>query len=118
MGKPAATISNAFTDVPADAYYREAALWACENGLVSGTVFGEKIPCTRSQVVTYLWKLAGAPVVGSAGFDDVSSDADYAQAVAWAVAANITTGTSTTTFGPNNTCTRGQIVTFLYRYLA
>ena len=75
-------------------------------------------PCTRSATVTYLWALAGRPAVtNSVAFSDVGTDADYAQAVAWAVEQGITTGTSATTFTPDATCTRGQIVTFLYRAL-
>ena len=68
--------------------------------------------------MTYLWKLAGKPTVGTANFSDVSADADYAQAVAWAVREGITNGTTATTFSPSNTCTRGQIVTFLHRDMA
>ena len=72
--------------------------------------------CTRADAVTYLWKIAGSPEVEtSAAFTDVAEDAPYAQAVVWAVAQGITNGTTETTFGPEATCTRGQIATFLYR---
>ena len=117
-GSPAPTAANPFTDVADDAYYADAAVWAYEKGLVSGTTFAGNAPCTRSATVTYLWKLAEKPAVGSADFTDVDADAEYAQAVAWAVQQGITTGTSDTTFSPDATCTRGQIVTFLYRDMA
>ena len=117
-GSPAPTAESPFTDVAADVYYADAAAWAAEKGLVSGTTFGGDTPCTRSATVTYLWKLAGSPEAEKVDFTDVAADSDYAQAVAWAVAEEITTGTSETTFSPDSTCTRGQIVTFLYRDLA
>ena len=114
-GSPEPAISNPFTDVPGDAYYTKAAVWAYEKGLVSGSRFGGDTPCTRASAVTYLWKLAGRPAGGSASFTDVSGQAPYAQAVAWAVKEGITSGTSATTFSPDLICSRGQIVTFLYR---
>lgn len=115
-GQPEPTISNPFTDVGESAYYYKAALWAYENGMVSGASLGADTPCTRSQTVTYLWKLAGQPAAASASaFADVEGGAEYAQAVSWAVEQGITSGTSATTFAPDGTCTRGQIVTFLYR---
>ena len=87
--------------------------------MIDGQNFGGSEPCTRSATVTYLWALAGRPATTSVTeFGDVSSDAEYAQAVAWAVEQGITSGTSATTFTPDATCTRGQIVTFLYRDLA
>ncbi len=94
------------------AYYKPAA-WALEKGLTDGV--SPDAPCTRSMVVTYLWKLAGSPAAEASKFIDVSASADYAQAVAWAVEQGVTSGTSETTFSPDQTCTRGQIVTFLYR---
>lgn len=115
-GSPAPEVSNAA--VPAGQYYSDAVNWAYENVLVSGTVFDAAAPCTRSATVTYLWKLAGSPAADSAAFTDVATEAEYAQAVAWAVAEGITTGSTATTFSPDNTCTRGQIVTFLYRAFA
>lgn len=115
-GQPEPTISNPFTDVTENAYYYKAALWAYQNGMVSGASLGADMPCTRSQTVTYLWKLAGQPAAASASaFADVDGGAEYAQAVSWAVGQGITSGTSATTFAPDGTCTRGQIVTFLYR---
>ena len=97
-------------------YYAAAVQWAREQGLIDGT-FSAKAPCTRAMVVTYLWKLAGSPQAGSAGFADVAGT-PYEQAVVWAVDQKITTGTGINTFSPDQTCTRGQIVTFLYRAFA
>lgn len=89
--------------------------WAGSLGLI-GYKTDLDTPCTRSAAVTYMWKVAGSPTPSkSASFSDVPADADYAQAVSWAVEQGITSGTSATTFSPDNTCTRGQIVTFLYR---
>jgi len=115
-GQPAPTGANHFTDVSDTDYFSSAARWANEKGLVSGTVLNPNAPCTRSMVVTYLWKLSGSPSAGSSSFTDVPASAEYAPAVAWAVAQGITGGTSETTFAPQNACTRGQIVTFLHRY--
>lgn len=115
-GQPEPTIANPFTDVKTSDYYYKAALWASEKGLIAGTKLGADAPCTRSMVVTYLWKLAGQPEATQAtSFTDVSSSAEYAVAVAWAVEQGITGGTSATTFTPDGICTRGQIVTFLFR---
>lgn len=107
-----------FSDVKESDYYYKAALWAKENGLISGTTFNGNTPCTRASTMTYMWKLAGSPSASNSSFTDVSSTADYSQAVAWAVKQGITAGTSATTFSPDQTCTRGQIVTFLYRAYA
>lgn len=110
---------TAFTDVPADAYYAEAVQWAVAKGITTGTsatTFSPESGCTRGQIVTFLWRAAGSPVVSDAvGFTDVAADAYYAEAVRWAVAQGITAGTSATTFSPESVCTRGQIVTFLFR---
>lgn len=114
-GAPQPSCANPFTDVPENAYYAKAALWAYEKGLVSGSTFGGDAPCTRSMTVGYLWALAGKPAAGNVSFTDVPAGASYVQAVAWAVENGITTGTSSTTFAPDLTCTRGQIMTFLYR---
>lgn len=115
-GQPEPTIANPFADVKANDYYYKAALWASEKGLIAGTTLGADTPCTRSAVVAYLWKLAGQPAATkAASFTDVDSNADYATAVAWAVEQGITGGTSATTFTPDGICTRGQIVTFLFR---
>ena len=106
-----------FYDVSESDYYCKAAVWAYENGLVEGNIFGGSEPCTRADVVTYLWKLEGKPKANPANFTDVAADASYAQAVAWAVKEGITLGNTATTFNPAGICTRGQIVTFLWRYM-
>lgn len=112
-GSPGSKNSLAFTDVKADAYYAKAAAWAAENGMVSGSTFSPDRPCTRKMAVEFMWKYAGSPDATQANFTDVSSDA-----VNWAVEAGVTSGTSATTFSPDTICTRGQIVTFLYRAFA
>ena len=114
-GEPAAASANPFSDVRQSDYYYQAALWAYQNGLVNGKMFNGGSPCTRAATVTYLWKLAGSPATGNRGFSDVPSGTAYAQAVSWAVQQGITNGSGENTFSPNDTCTRGQIVTFLYR---
>ena len=114
-GKPEPTIANPFTNAIPDAYAK-AAVWAYEKGMVSGTTFDADKPCTRAMAVTYLWQIAGCPEWASqSDFSDVSASASYAKAVDWAVGW-ITNGTSDTTFSPEDTCTRGQIMTFLDRY--
>ena len=107
--KPTGTVSGT-------QYYATAAQWAKEQGLTDN--FSAEADCTRAMVVTYLWKLAGSPKTGTSNFSDVPTNADYAQAVAWAVEQGITSGTGNGRFSPNSTCTRGQIVTFLYRAFA
>ena len=117
--EPESTV-NPFTDVSASAYYYDAVLWAVEQGITNGTsatTFGPDVTVTRGQTVTFLWRYDGSPAVSGSGFDDVVSDAYYADAVAWAASEGVTSGTSATTFSPSNDCTRGQIVTFLYRYM-
>ena len=121
-GCPEPKISiNPFTDVKADAYYYKAVLWAIEEGITNGTsktTFSPNEPCTRAHVVTFLWRSAGKPAAGSANpFTDVKAGQYYTDAVLWAVSKNITNGTSANTFSPGSPCTRGQIVTFLYRYM-
>ena len=98
-------------------YYAVPLQWAEEQGLVDSGL-SAKDPCTRAGAVTYLWKLAGSPKAGAASFTDVPSGAAYAQAAGWAVEKGIAAGTGADTFDPNGSCTRGQIVTFLYRALA
>ena len=116
VGSPKQTGDNPFSDVKSSDYYYDAALWAHEKGMVSGKTFEGSTPCTRASTVTYLWKNAGSPKASSStAFTDVSAKADYAEAVAWAVANGVTSGTSDTSFSPDDTCTRGQIVTFLNR---
>ncbi len=118
-GSPKPAGKNPFSDVKNSDYYANAAAWAYEKGLVSGKTFNGNTPCTRSMAATYLWKAAGSPTPsGKAGFTDVPANADYAQAVNWAVEKGVTTGTSATAFSPDHICTRGQIATFLHRALA
>ena len=109
-----------FVDVSSGAYYNDAVLWAAEKGITGGTDathFSPNAACTRAQAVTFLWRAAGspAPKASSMPFTDVADDAYYRDAVLWAVENGITKGTTDTTFSPNATCTRAQIVTFLYR---
>lgn len=109
--------SNLFQDVSQSDYYYDAALWAAERGLEREKVLDPHTPCTRAEMVTYLWKLAGSPQAESAvSFPDVAADAPYAQAVAWAYEQGITAGTQEG-FSPDQTCTRAQIMTFLYASL-
>ena len=117
-GSPVVNYAMKFTDVPADAYYAEAVRWAVSKGITSGTTettFSPDATVTRAQTVSFLYRHAGSPAVSGNSFADVNADAYYANAVAWAVAEEITAGTSTNTFSPNADCTRGQIVSFLYR---
>lgn len=108
-----------FSDVTdTSAYYYKAALWAREQGMVSGSTFAPSDPCTRAMAVEFMWKQAGSPSAAKAAFTDVSSSASYAEAVNWAVEAGVTNGTTATTFSPDTTCTRAQIATFLYRGFA
>ncbi len=112
--------STKFTDIKSSDYFYKAVLWAVENGITSGmseTVFGPDEPCSRGQVATFLYRSQNSPSTeGSVNsFDDVSADAFYYNAVLWAVKNNITQGTGDRQFSPNLTCTRAQIVTFLYR---
>lgn len=102
--------------ISAGQYYTDAANWALEQGLTD--TFTADAPATRAAMVTYLWKLAGSPNAAPASFSDVPAGADYAQAVAWAVAEGVTSGTGDNVFSPDGVCTRAQIVTFLYRALA
>ena len=108
-----------FSDVSTSAYYYEAVKWAQEKGITGGIgngLFGPNQPCTRAQIVTFLWRAAGSPEPKSmSSFSDVSADSYYAKAVAWAVESGITTGTGDGKFSPDATCTREQAVAFLYR---
>lgn len=117
VGRPEPEIENPFTDVSPSNYYYEAALWAYENGMKDGEIFGAAELCSRGMAVSYLWQAAGCPGGWAADFDDVSEDAAYAQAVAWAVNMGITSGSGGGLFAPDSICNRGQIVTFLYRFL-
>ena len=119
-GSPAPkSSSNPFRDVSSNDYYYKAVLWAVEKGITNGltaTTFGPNKPCTRGQVATFLWRSQGQPSTsGTNIFRDVASGAYYYKAVLWAVANGITNGMGNGTFAPDETCTRGQIVTFLYR---
>ena len=108
-----------FKDVPVDAYYYEAVKWAAEKGITGGVgngLFAPNQPCTRGQIVTFLWRAAGSPEAKAmSAFSDVADSAYYAKAVAWAVENGITGGTGNGKFSPDATCTRAQAVTFLYR---
>ena len=113
---------NPFSDLASDKYYYDSVLWAVENKITSGYKDGTFQPsktCSRAEVVTFLWRAAGSPkpTTTENPFEDVSADKYYYDAVLWAVENKITTGKTATTFQPSATCTRGQIVTFLYRYL-
>lgn len=110
--------SSPFADVTTGAYYYKAALWAYENDILPDGKFYPDETCTRSMAVDFMWQAAGCPTASDSAFEDVPSDAGYAQAVAWAVEKKITAGTSETAFSPDQACTRAQIVTFLYRYAA
>ena len=115
--------NNPFEDVKADQYYYKAVLWAVEQGITTGTsatTFRPNQTCTRGQIVTFLWRYSGqdAPKTRKNPFTDVKEGEYYYQAVLWAVEKDITKGTSADKFSPNSTCTRGQIVTFLYRSMA
>ena len=117
-GSPEPKTMSSFTDVPASAYYAKAVAWAVENGITNGmtaTMFAPDATCTRGQSVTFLHRALKGTASSSANFTDVKSDAFYADAINWAVANNVTNGTSNTTFSPNADCTRAEIVTFLYR---
>ena len=117
-GSPEPRTASSFTDVPASAYYAKAVAWAIENGITNGmteTTFAPNATCTRGQSVTFLYRALKGTASGSTNFTDVKSDAFYADAINWAVANNVTNGTSNTTFSPNADCTRAEIVTFLYR---
>ena len=111
---------NAFTDVESGSYYEKAVQWAVENGITNGTGnndFGTGTAVTRAQVVTFLWRAAGSPVVDADNsFDDVAAITYYYEAVQWAVKNGITLGSGANNFSPDDVCTRAQVVTFLYRY--
>ena len=117
--KQAEEPSRVFVDVKTGDYFYDAVLWAVEKGITNGTsaeTFSPEAPCTRAQIVTFLWRAAGSPVVNYAmDLSDVAGDAYYAEAVRWALSEGITTGTSADQFSPDAPCTREQAVTFLYR---
>lgn len=113
------SVLNFFYDVPNDAYYYEAVKWAAENGITGGvgnSLFAPNQPCTRAQIVTFLWRAAGSPVVNYLmPFTDVDEGAYYAEAVRWAASCGIVTGLTETTFGTNSVCTRAQAAAMIYR---
>ena len=113
------SVLNFFYDVPNDAYYYEAVKWAAENGVTGGvgnSLFAPNQPCTRAQIVTFLWRAAGSPVVNyRMPFTDVDEGAYYAEAVRWAASCGIVTGLTETTFGTDSVCTRAQAAAIIYR---
>ncbi|MDE7261594.1 MAG: WG repeat-containing protein [Oscillospiraceae bacterium] len=115
-GRPEAHVENPFEDVSPTHYYYQAALWAYETGMTEGEIFAAAEPCTRAMAVTYLWVADGRPYGLTDVFTDVPLDADCVQAVAWAVDHKITGGNDAGLFEPEAICSRGQMVTFLYRY--
>ena len=117
-GSPEPKSGSNFADVAADAYYAKAVAWAVENGITKGTsetTFHPDETCTRAQGVTFLYRALGKLAAAQAGFTDVAADSYYADAVNWAAENGVTNGISETLFGPDGSCTRAQIVTFLYR---
>ena len=117
-GSPEPKAMSSFADVSTDAYYAKAVAWAVENGITTGTGDGKFSPdatCTRAQSVTFLFRAIGKLVDSKAEFSDVLTDSYYANAVAWAVENGVTNGIGDGLFGPDNSCTRAQIVTFLFR---
>lgn len=116
---PGSKTVQPFTDVAESAHYYQPVLWALAQEILDGReTLRPDTPCTRGETMLYLWRYAGSPAAGApAAFTDVAPDADYAQAVAWAVSVGITDGTADATFSPDEVCTRGQIATFLYRCL-
>ena len=120
-GSPEPKTAVSFTDVPAGSYYAKAVAWAVENGITTGTGDGKFSPdatCTRAQAVTFLFRISKTSADGTPAFSDVATDAYYAEAVKWATDNGITNGISGGLFGPDNDCTRAQIVTFLWRLYA
>ena len=123
-GKPAPAVTAEsqpqFQDVQESDYYYHAVLWAVDYGITQGTsetTFSPAQPCTRAQIVTFLWRACGSPAVSNAEnpFQDVKAGSYYYRAVLWAIQTGITTGSSADMFYPNQTCTRAEAVTFLYR---
>jgi hypothetical protein len=113
-----------FTDVAAGSYYYDAVLWAVEKGITNGmggNIFGVNATCTRAQMITFIWRAAGSMkfdnVTVNSPYTDVSKDGYYYDALIWALLNSITNGTSATTFGPDDLCTRAQALTMLYRYM-
>ena len=120
-GSPSMGETTPFDDIDQDGYYYEAVLWAVEKGITKGTsqsTFSPDDTCTRGQIVTFLWRMAGKPETDATNpFEDVASDAYYYTPVLWAATEGITQGKTETTFSPDEHCNRAEIVTFLYRHL-
>ncbi len=121
-GKPEPASMNSFSDVGTDAYYAKAVAWAVEQGItdgVGGDEFAPDADCTRAQIVTFLYRYDGKKAGGAVDnkFADVKAGEYYYNAVLWAAENHITEGTSATAFSPADNCLRGQMVTFLYRYM-
>lgn len=114
-GSPVPTNSVAVSDVSTADYYYNAVQWAYAMGMTSGSRFNPSSPCTRGMTVDFMWKAADRPNAAAANFTDVLAGSQYAASVAWALEQGVTSGTSDTTFSPDAVCTRGQVVTFLYR---
>lgn len=120
-GEPQVSITTTFTDVEHGSYYEMAVAWAVANGITKGTgegKFSPNDPCTRAHAVSLLYRAEGTPAATGSSFNDVAIDLWYTDAVSWAMANEITNGTGNGKFSPDNTCTRAQIVTFLYRAMA
>ncbi len=121
-GKPEpSSTENPFVDVKESDYYYKAMLWAAEQKITSGTDathFSPSKTCTRADAMTFIWRYEGQPAASGSGFSDVPANAYYQTAGAWAVANSVTSGVGDNRFGSAAECTRGQIVTFLYRYMA
>ncbi len=122
MGSPETQENHQFVDIPADRWFTAPVAWAVENGITAGVgpvTFGPYVECTRAQIVTFLWKTFGQPDLGNnPGFVDVPTNAWYARSVKWAVANQITSGVGNGMFKPGEPCTRGQIVTFLWKAMS
>lgn len=114
-GSPVPQIENPFKDIKKTDYFYNAALWAYEKELVSGNEFTPYSPCTRGQTMLLFYLLAGSPQAELSTFEDVASDSVYSRPISWAVSQGIATGQSASSFAPDEICTRGQIVTFMYR---
>ncbi|MBQ2829687.1 MAG: S-layer homology domain-containing protein, partial [Oscillospiraceae bacterium] len=120
-GCPTVSGGASFSDVTTDSYYADAIAWAVSMGITNGTgdgLFSPDAECSRAQMAVFLFRMVGASAAGGASFGDVDAGAYYADAVAWAAANGITTGTGDGNFSPNANCTRGQMVTFLFRCFA
>jgi len=117
-GSPESTIANPYADIKGSDYFYKAAMWAAEKGIYApaDTSFAPNAPCTRASTVEYFWRYAGSVNTERVPFSDVAENSELDKAVSWALRKGITNGTGGTTFSPDNTCTRAQIVTFLHRY--